>query len=52
MQMLHGIEQQQTIAQLQARGQNVDQKGHAADDPAPTAIGIEILHGKMYNITV
>jgi len=46
MQMLHGIVQQQTVAQLQTRGQNMDQKGYATDDPTPTAIRIEILQWK------
>lgn len=43
MQMLHGIEQQQAIAELEARGENVHQKGDATDDPAPAAVRVKVL---------
>lgn len=46
MQMLHGVEQQQAVAELEARGENVHQKGDATDDPAPAAVRIEVLRSK------
>jgi len=43
MQILDGIEPQKAVAQLQPGGQDVDQKGHATDDPAPAAVGVKVL---------
>lgn len=43
MQILDGIEPQKAVAELQSGGQDVDQKGHSTDDPAPAAIGIKVL---------
>lgn len=43
MQMVYGVEQQQAVAELQPGGQDVHQKRDATDDPAPAAVGIEVL---------
>lgn len=45
MQMVYGVEQQQAVAELQPGGQDVHQKRDATDDPAPAAVGIEVLSG-------
>lgn len=48
MQMVYGVEQQQAVAELQPGGQDVHQKRDATDDPAPAAIGIEVLPSTKY----
>lgn len=50
MQMVYGVEQQQAVAELQPGGQDVDQKRDATDDPAPAAVGIEVLPSTKYQV--
>lgn len=44
-QMLDGVVEEQAVAELQAGGQDVNQKRDAADDPTPATVGIEVLSG-------
>lgn len=42
-QMLHHVDEQQTVGQLEACGEDMRQKGDTAHDPSPAAIRIKVL---------
>lgn len=42
-QMLHGVQEHQTVGQLETGGEDVGQKSNTAHDPAPTSVRVKVL---------
>lgn len=42
-QMLYGVQEHQTVGQLETGGEDVGQKSNTAHDPAPTSVRVKVL---------
>lgn len=45
-QMLYGVQEHQTVRQLETGGEDVGQKSNTAHDPAPTPVRVKVLSWK------